>query len=118
VWAFVQLHHEELQQFLRHRQMLQARRVLAKSPEADVRTQMLGVLNWGSDLESRTAAEVLTPAAAARETWTHDWIAQLQKFDVLLREHGYSVSEEFSIIERLRTADEAIVHQELFAHTH
>lgn len=110
LWAFVQLHHDELHQVIQKRQMRRARRILADSLDTRVRTTVLAFLNQCKKSAALAAKRCPPPASTVD---TLPWFTRLQDFDVLLREHGYRISEEFSKLDRWEGDDDTVFVDEL-----
>jgi len=110
LWAFVQLHRDEMGQMIRRRQIGRARALLAETPDAGVRARVVALLNECREAEI-CAAKSAPPAASTVDTV--EWLERLRRFDVLLREHGYGVSEEFSALMHWEADDDAAILDEL-----
>jgi hypothetical protein len=109
-WAFVQLHHADLRQLILKRQIQRIRIILNESLDADLRQHLLAFLAGCKQSQSRVARQCASPATTVD---TIDWLSRLRLFDVLLREHGYRVSDEMVTLDRWEDADDETILGEL-----
>lgn len=110
LWAFVQLHRDELQQAIRNRQIQRARLILAEALEANIRGRLVAFVNQCNDANALAARKSPPPASTADNA---GWLDRLRAFDILLREHGYQISDEFSTLDHWAVADDAAILNEL-----
>jgi hypothetical protein len=110
LWAFVQLHRVELKRIVRAWQVERARHILVESPSASTRQRVLNFLNHCKVMRASGEGK---SRQLMRITDTPGWFIRLRNFDILLREHGYHMSKEFSILERWENAENDVILAEM-----
>jgi hypothetical protein len=110
LWAFAQLHREELQQSIRALQIQRTRLILAESFDGNARGRLVAFLNECKKADLLAARKSPPPGIT---TDNIIWLNRLRAFDILLSEHGYQISDEFSAWERWKDADNAAILREL-----
>lgn len=113
LWAFIQLHQDELRHLLRRRQMARARKVLAESLDSEARGRVLGLLQ---DCRAAQAHAVQASPPPAATSDTVEWIVRLHALDMLFAEHGYQLSTELTLLDHWESADDRTILNELPVH--
>ena len=102
LWAFIELHREEIQSEIRETQIAKASQLLTYLRDSNRRQKVIAFLN--ERIQDRLRAQRLPPPPALTADTVH-WTCRLRALDVLFTEHGYHVDDQFSELLRLRNLD-------------